>query len=131
MGDLLADHLCRRRVAVPEAVIPVPLHPRRLRQRGFNQALELARRLAIPLAPQMVCRRRETPEQARLSASERRHNTRGVFQVTASRVPAHVAVVDDVLTTGATVLELTTILQQAGAEQVEIWVGARTDQPNM
>ncbi|MCO6441127.1 MAG: ComF family protein [Nitrococcus mobilis] len=128
LGDLLADYLQRRHVTVPDAVIPVPLHPQRLRQRGFNQALELARRLDAPLAPQMVRRRRATAAQTGLDRSERRSNTRGAFQVTARHVPAHVAVIDDVLTTGATVTELAKTLRQAGAEQVEIWVMARTPQ---
>lgn len=131
LGDLLADHLSRRRVPVPDAVIPVPLHPGRLRQRGFNQALELARRLDVPLAPQMVRRTRATAAQSRLGVHERRHNTRGAFHVTASRLPAHIAVIDDVLTTGATAAELTKVLRQAGAEQVEIWVTARTPQIDM
>lgn len=131
LGDLLADHLGRRRVPMPNAVIPVPLHPRRLRQRGFNQALELARRLDVPLAPQLVCRTRATAAQSRLGVRERRHNTRGAFSVTASHLPTHVAVIDDVLTTGATAAELARALRQAGAEQVEIWVAARTPQPNM
>ncbi len=128
LGDLLADYLHRRSVAVPDAVIPVPLHPQRLRQRGFNQALELARRLDAPLAPQMVRRSRATAAQTGLDKSERRSNTRGAFQVTTHRVPAHVAVIDDVLTTGATVIELAKTLRLAGAKQIEIWVMARTPQ---
>ncbi|HET8700060.1 MAG TPA: hypothetical protein VFL97_00110 [Nitrococcus sp.] len=113
---------------MPDAVIPVPLHPRRLRQRGFNQALEIARRLDIPLAAQMVRRTRPTAAQSRLGVRERRSNTRGAFAVTISRLPRHIAVLDDVLTTGATAMELSRVLCRAGAEQVEIWVVARTHQ---
>ncbi|MDN5848529.1 MAG: ComF family protein [Nitrococcus sp.] len=128
LGDLLADYLSRRQVAVPDVVIPVPLHPRGLSQRGFNQALELARRLGVPLAPQLVRRSRETAAQSRLGGRARRNNMLGAFQVTARRMPAHVAVVDDVLTTGATATELARVLRRAGAERVEIWVAARTHQ---
>ena len=131
LGDLLADYLSRRRVSIPDTVIPVPLHPRRLAQRGFNQALELARRLGVPLAPHLVRRTRATAAQSRLDIRERRRNTLGAFQVTARRMPAHVAVIDDVLTTGATAAELTRVLRQAGAARVEIWVTARTPQPDM
>lgn len=131
LGDLLADYLFRQRVPMPDAVIPVPLHPRRLAQRGFNQALELARRLDVPLASQLVRRTQETAAQSRLGIRERRRNTLGAFQVTARRVPARVAVIDDVLTTGATAAELTRVLRQAGATRVEIWVTARTPQPDM
>lgn len=130
LGDLLADYLSRRQVALPDALIPVPLHPRGLSQRGFNQALELARRLGVPLAPHLVRRGRQTPPQSRLGGRERRHNMVGAFEVTARRMPAHVAVVDDVLTTGATATEITRVLRRAGAERVEIWVAARTHQPD-
>lgn len=128
LGDLLADYLFRRQVEVPDAVIPVPLHPRGLSQRGFNQALELARRLHAPLAPQLVRRSRETAAQSRLGRRARRNNMLGAFQVTASHLPAHIAVVDDVLTTGATAAELARVLRRAGAARVEIWVAARTHQ---
>jgi ComF family protein len=90
----------------PQALLPVPLHPRRLRERGYNQALELARplarALALPLLPQALQRALETPAQSGLSALARRRNLRAAFRVAARRLPAHVALVDDVMTTGAT-----------------------------
>ena len=128
LGDLLADYLHQRRAPLPSAVLPVPLHPQRLARRGFNQALELLRRLDVPSALQLVRRTRETTPQTGLAKSQRRANALGSFQVTGRRVPTHVAVIDDVLTTGATAAELTKVLRRAGAEQVDIWVIARTHQ---
>ena len=128
LGDLLADYLHEARAPMPSAVIPVPLHPRRLVQRGFNQSRELLRRLNVPLATHWVRRTRETAPQTGFARSERRANTLGTFQVAARRLPAHVAVIDDVLTTGATAAELAKALRRAGVENIDVWVMARTHQ---
>lgn len=128
LADLLAEHLRQRSVEAPEAVVPVPLHPLRLRERGFNQALELARSLDAPISTGTVRRIRDTAAQSSLGARDRRRNIRGAFRVTTVRMPAHIAVIDDVLTTGATVSELARTLRRAGAQRVEIWVVARTNQ---
>jgi len=111
-----------------DLILPVPLHPRRLRQRGFNQALLLARAFAgVPLAPNLLIRRRWTEPQVNLDGAARRDNIRDAFAV---REPAAVAeknllLIDDVLTTGATVSECARVLLAAGAARVEVLTVAR------
>lgn len=128
LGGLLAEGLGGR-TDLPEAIIPVPLHPGRYRERGFNQALEIGRelavRLSLPLAESLCRRVRATSAQAALAARERRSNLRRAF-VVAGRLPfRRVAILDDVMTTGTTVYELARALRRAGAESVEVWVCAR------
>ncbi|HWP95178.1 MAG TPA: ComF family protein [Gammaproteobacteria bacterium] len=128
LGGWLAERLALRRAVRPDALVPVPLHPARLRERGYNQALELARsvarRLDLVLAPDLCRRVRATDEQARLPAVARRRNVRGAFAVTAPP-PRHVALLDDVMTTGSTVEELARVLRRAGAARIEVWCVAR------
>jgi ComF family protein len=128
LGGLLADQLQQRDRALPQQLIPVPLHPARLRERGFNQATELAavagRQLGIPLARRLCRRRRNTEPQSLLSNTARRLNLRNAFAVNGTPA-AHVAIVDDVMTTGHTSNELARALRQAGAQLVEVWVIAR------
>ena len=114
----------------PQALLPIPLHRARLRQRGYDQALELARPLAralrIPLLPDVLVRTRATAQQSRLDAAQRRRNLRNAFVVAArTTLPAHVALVDDVLTTGATVHAAAQALRRAGVARVDAWVCAR------
>ena len=114
----------------PQAVIPVPLHPQRLRQRSYNQALELARplsrALALPLRVDLLHRIRATPPQSELDAAARRRNVRGAFAINADApLPEHVALIDDVMTTGATVSECARVLRQAGVARVDLWLVAR------
>lgn len=112
----------------PTALLPIPLHRRRLRQRGFNQSLELARywgrRRALPVLPGALLRHRETAVQSSLSAAEREANVRGAFQV-AMTLPPHVALVDDVFTTGATCRAAQEALLAAGVRRVDVWCLAR------
>jgi ComF family protein len=115
---------------LPQAVIPVPLHRSRLRSRGYNQALEIARPLAkalgIPLLRDALRRTRATDAQTDLSALQRRRNVRGAFAAQFDNpVPRHVAVLDDVFTTGATLAECTRVLKRAGVERVDVWALAR------
>ncbi|MFN3843719.1 MAG: ComF family protein [Rehaibacterium terrae] len=113
----------------PQALIPVPLHPRRLRERGYNQALELARpvgrALGIALRGDALARVRETAAQTELGALARRRNVRRAFEVRAGTLPPHVALVDDVMTTGATLAECAAALRRAGVARVDVWVAAR------
>jgi ComF family protein len=116
---------------LPQALVPVPAHPGSLRERGYNQALELARRvgrcLDIPVDATAVERRDGGVRQARLGARSRRENVLGVFRPAVRPIPAqHVAIVDDIVTTGATAAALTGALQRAGAHSVQLWVVART-----
>ncbi len=135
LGDLLADYLEPRIEpdALPECLIPVPLHRSRLRERGFNQAVELARpvakQLGIPLLHSVCRRTRATPVQTGLTALERRRNIKNTFTATGLRNLRHVAIVDDVVTTGTTVTELTRVLKRAGVGHVEVWAACRTPQP--
>lgn len=120
--------------ALPQALLPVPLHRRRLRRRGFNQALELAKPLAqafgLPLYAQALHRLRATQAQSELDAASRRRNVRHAFAVAPGvRLPGHVAVVDDVMTTGATLAECARVLRQSGVERVDVWALARAPLP--
>lgn len=134
-GRILADALLSGCGGAerPDALIPVPLHPRRLRQRGYNQALELARPLVrtlkLPVLADALRRVRETAAQSELGALARRRNVRGAFDVAARALPAHVAVIDDVMTTGATLAECARTLKRAGVERVDVWVVARAPTP--
>lgn len=116
----------------PELLIPVPLHRNRLYQRGFNQSLELADRLgrllSIPVNNQACQRRVDTPHQVGLEAKQRRKNLANAFRVNASRLTGvkHLALVDDVVTTGTTAQLLARELVNTGVERVDIWCLART-----
>lgn len=105
------------------------MHRKRQRKRGFNQAADIAEALSlatdIPWSSELLRRTRATAAQSGLDRRQRLSNLKGVFEVT-GEVPAHVAVVDDVVTTGATARTLATLLQQHGAQTVEIWALART-----
>jgi ComF family protein len=130
LGRLMLPEL--EQLERPELLIPVPLHPSRLRHRGYNQAIELyreaARSLAIPMARHSVVRTRATQPQVELDARRRHGNLRGAFLVRGA-VPAHVAILDDVITTGTTVNELAITLKRAGAEKVSVWAVARAEGP--
>lgn len=118
----------------PDLMTVVPLGRQRLVERGFNQALEIARPLAramhIPLRPQLLARQRETLAQSLLHPDERHRNILGAFVVPAAEIDSvrgrHVAVVDDVMTTGRTLEELAATLKRFGAARVTNIVFART-----
>ena len=115
---------------MPKALVPVPLHRTRLRRRGYNQALELAKplakRFAVPLLHDALRRARATDAQTELTAVQRRRNVRGAFEANFSGTPPeHVAVLDDVFTTGATLAECARVLKQAGVSRVDVWALAR------
>ncbi len=116
-------------MALPDGLIPVPLHAKRLRARGFNQSLEIARGLSrplhIPLDRHGVIRQRDTLPQSDLDKPQRRHNIRSAFRVTRPLPWRHVAIVDDVVTTANTVNELARTLKKAGVEKVDVWAVAR------
>lgn len=131
-GRLLVQHMATAFAALPrpDALLPIPLHRSRLRARGYDQALELARplgrMLGLPVIDGAVQRRRATAPQSRLDARQRQYNLRGAFaRVAGVALPAHVALVDDVMTTGATLHAAATVLRRAGVARVEAWVCAR------
>lgn len=138
-GDLAAGRLLSALLAEaaagaprPEALVPLPLHRRRLRERGFDQALELARplarALALPLRADALVRVRATQAQTELGGRARRRNVLGAFAGRGTPLPAHVALVDDVMTTGATLAEAAKTLHEAGVQRVDAWVVALADQ---
>lgn len=123
-----------RPLALPQALLAVPLHGGRLRQRGYNQALELARPMAralgVPLRTDALRRVRPTHAQTELDARARRRNVRGAFALVAgAALPMHVAVLDDVMTTGTTLAECVRVLKRAGVQRVDVWALARAPTP--
>ena len=130
LGQLLAPVVESRRLAESlDALVPVPLHPRRLRERGFNQAFEIARPVAsatgLPLLVHGIHRPAHTRPQSLLAAHERQSNLRGAFRTARNLKGMNIAVIDDVITTGATVNALAASLQEAGAGEIHAWALAR------
>ncbi len=127
LGKLLAERIAQRETI--DLVIPVPLSAARLRGRGYNQALEIARHLPGKLDFSSCVRERDATPQTELPWAQRRRNVRGAFACRRSLEGARVAVVDDVMTTGATLDEMARTLKRAGAARVVNWVLARTLPP--
>lgn len=129
LGDLLAARLQTRALDTPEFLIPIPLHPSGLRRRGFNQA----ERIAARLAPALGCRIRRnalrrvrpTERQSTLAADRRAANVRDAFLAADSLDGAHVAIVDDVVTTGHTAMAAAGALRKAGAARIDLYCVAR------
>jgi len=134
LGEVLGAALARAHfpgpVRWPDLVVPVPLSASRLRERGFNQSLEIARHLPgrrqYRLCAHTLVRVRHTGRQSDLPLADRRANLHRAFAVVRPVQGLHVALVDDVMTSGATLHEAATVLQRAGAATVQAWVVART-----
>ncbi|NEP61672.1 MAG: ComF family protein [Symploca sp. SIO2G7] len=137
-GDLAAGRLLSTRLAEelqhsirewPECMLPVPLHWLRQWRRGFNQAELIARDVAHALALEyqnVLKRTRATQSQSELPARQRAGNVRGAFSLrSVDQLPSHVALVDDVMTTGTTLNECARVLKNSGVERVDVWVVAR------
>lgn len=132
LGRLMAQG-CRDCLAswVPDLILPVPLHPRRLRWRGFNQSVLLARQLSraygVPMDPLLLRRIKETPPQTQLNEEERRRNVRGAFALAPGRSVENknILLIDDVYTSGATVNECSRTLKKNGAKLVYVLTLAR------
>lgn len=136
-GNVLADLMLQRLPAFttkPDCILPVPLHDQRLRQRGFNQSVELAKPLAqalnVPLDTGSCQRLRATPPQTGMRASQRRRNLRGAFNFENKQKHQYVVLFDDVMTTGATLNELAGLLKRKGVQRVEAWSLARARRNN-
>lgn len=134
LARLLATRIRAESLPLPALLVPVPLHRRRLRQRGYDQALELARDIAheldLPLAANLLSRTRATAAQTDLDAAQRRRNVRRAFAVNprslsrlSDRPP--IALLDDVMTTGSTLRECATVLKRAGFTNIQVWAIAR------
>jgi ComF family protein len=139
-GDLAVGQWLSVRLAAsartarrPDVLIPVPLTNARLRERGFNQAAQIARtvsrQLAIPASLRVLERVREAPAQSALGRRARRANLRGAFACRRRLDGRHVALIDDVVTTGATAEAASRALKRAGATRVDVWAIARTPDP--
>jgi ComF family protein len=130
LAPVLAEQLTSSARPAADALIPMPLSPARLRERGFNQALELARfigrRCALPVLADACRKVADTAPQAALPWAQRAQNVRGAFVCDIDLSGVRVAVVDDVMTTGATLNELARNLKRAGAVHVNGWMVART-----
>ena len=127
LAGFLGDLLKRQVQDDVDCVVPVPLSPARLRERGYNHAAEIAKHLAHAKVDLSLCERsRDTQPQMALPFDARRRNVRGAFRCTRALRGETVAVVDDVMTTGATLDELAKVLKAAGARRVVNWVVART-----
>jgi ComF family protein len=133
LGELLKHHILASKVQ-PDLLIPTPIHWTRRWQRGFNQAEILGQCLAqatgIPFATRLITRRERTPSQKELTRTERQKNLRKAFFISPSAQQniqgKNIALIDDVVTTTATMRELSQLLIQAGAKDVQVWALART-----
>ncbi len=129
LGEIFAEMAGQHFTSWPDCIIPVPLHPKRLQERGFNQALELVRRTArefgIPVIAEGLRRVRYTPPQSSLNRQQRQSNLLGAF-VSGTRLSgARIALFDDVITTGSTISECARVLREGGATDIAIWAIAR------
>lgn len=129
LGELFLREVGPRITLLPDAVIPVPLHSSRLRRRGFNQAVELARPIARSLGTRIdrsaAIRTRDTRPQAELPFKQRRQNIHDAFAIRGPLSYRHVAIVDDVMTSGHTVSQLALCLKCAGVKHIQVWALAR------
>lgn len=130
IGARLADAITSCSSSPIDLMIPMPLHQHRLRERGFNQAAEIAhivfRETGIRLERDIALRIRPTEPQAGLPLSQRGKNMKGAFACSQDLTGKRVAIIDDVMTSGASLNELAKTLKAAGAARVECWVAART-----
>jgi ComF family protein len=115
---------------LPECIVPVPLHPSRLKERGFNQALEIAKPIAQvlnkPLFIDYCERTKATDAQAMIDKNKRFQNMKDAFSINRDRKARSVAIIDDVVTTGATIASLSHTLKQSGVTHIDVWCVART-----
>jgi ComF family protein len=130
LAELFIQYWHTQKIELPEVIIPIPLHAQRLQERGYNQALELAkiigRSLQIPVDFSSVKRRKATRAQASLPARLRGENIRHAFELIRPMAYSRVALLDDVFTTGNTVRELSQLLRNAHVEKVDVYCIART-----
>ena len=132
LSQIFAEKLALRidSSKLPDCIVPMPLHPAKLQQRGFNQAqliaADLAKSLRIPLLAQACHRLRDTPSQTSLPWRERTSNVHGAFDCDMELQGKHIALVDDVMTTGASMNALAEAAKKRGAGEVSAWVVART-----
>lgn len=130
IGLMLADEIIQSESPLPEAILPVPIHTSRLRSRGFNQAKLIAvtvgNELGIPVINNAVIKRKATPPQAQQSLSIRKNALNNCFEVKHKINAQHLAIIDDVVTTGSTVNEIAKTLKKNGVDYIQVWAVAHT-----
>lgn len=130
LADLFCETLARKKLILPEVLIPVPLHPSRIRQRGYNQALLMAttisKKTGIPVDNELVRKVKKTLPQHELDQLSRLSNLNKAFKLAAQCNYRHIAIVDDVVTTTATVNEISCLLAKQGVEKIQVWALARS-----
>jgi len=137
LGQLMAEQINHTLAAfedLPDGLLPVPLHASRQQERGYNQSLELARpiskQLQIPVLNDLAQRVKATPPQSSLSLKQRTKNLHNAFITHYSIKDRHIAIIDDVMTTGTTVNTLAKKLKQAGARRISVWCFCRAEPPS-
>jgi ComF family protein len=133
LGELMTSAIRQQWYAdqlLPQLLIPVPLHPQRLKERGFNQALEICRPIvnALPLTLDYhsCSRPKNTAAQALQPAAARQQNLRDAFQINADFSGQRIAILDDVITTGSTLRSFAYALKKAGASEIDLWCCAKS-----
>ncbi len=128
-AEKLASILKLKRVMLPEFLVPVPLHRKRQRERGYNQssqfAQQLGKQLGLTVNSSLCSRIKNTHPQSTLPMKTRRKNVKGAFCLNSNQVPKHIAIVDDVMTTGSTINEVAGLFSKAGCQRIDVWVIAR------
>jgi len=134
LGQLFSEYIKSKNIPLPECIIPVPLHPKRLQQRGYNQALEIARvvsaKLNIPINRELCVRVKDTKPQSNLNARSRQQNIENAFEIKQPSHYQHVVIFDDVITTGNTVETLAKLLRQHNIKIIQVWSIARVTSVN-
>lgn len=132
LGQLLTRKIIQhyKNTALPTLIIPIPLHKKRLQERGFNQALEIAKPISnalnIKIDKSSCIRKKYTTAQSSLNATDRKKNIINCFELLQPITATHVAILDDVVTTGETTREFAETLKNRGVEKIDIWCCART-----
>ena len=130
LGKMLSSQIMASKSNLPEVIIPIPLHQKRIRTRGFNQASEIAKVVSkntrIPLQQKYLIRSRNTDSQTGLSEKMRNKNMKHAFIVKSTKYNEHVALLDDVITSGATVNSAASALLKSGIAKVSVWAIAKT-----
>ncbi len=126
LAKLFVAHALRSRCTLPQALIPVPLHPRRYQERKYNQSIELGKPISaltgIPLVTDVITRHKATQTQTSLSSAQRKSNMKNAFTLRRPLIYQHIAILDDVITTGATVEAMHQLLKKHHPSlQVDVW----------
>lgn len=131
LGELLTQKIIQNAGPLPSLIIPVPLHPKRLKERGFNQSIEIAKvigkNLRIPIDTESLARIKNTNAQSNLKKQDRQKNLENAFQLNKKIVASHIAILDDVLTTGATIRSLIHTIASQNTPKISTWCCAKVE----